>query len=132
MYMYMYMYVCRMFNQTLSSGGGQQYIEAVSLCACFLLEASKKADKFNLPPPTTAHTIRDSGKDIEKMVSHLHEAKVNIVDEEQTSPPVESGWTKLWTTDWLENALARNMADNNTDLEQIEELDLDYELADMV
>jgi hypothetical protein len=130
-----------MFKQTLSSGGGNltpQHVEAVSLCAFFLLDASKKADRFfNLPPPTTAHTIRDSDKDIEKMVSHLHEAKVNIVDKERTSPPfldpVESGWTKLWTTDWLKNALARNLADDDTDLEQIEgELDLDYELADMV
>lgn len=108
------------------------------MCAFFLLEASKKADRFfNLPPPTTAHTIRDSDKDIEKMVSHLHEAKIiNIVDEARTSPlftdPVESGWIKLWTTDWLENALARNLADDNADLEQIEELDLDYALADMV
>ena len=105
----------------------------------FLLEASKKADIFfYLPPPTTAHTIRDSDKDIEKMVSNLHEAKVNIVDTQRTSPPfkdpVESGWTKLWTTDWLKNALSRNLADDtDPDLEQVEgELDLDYELADMV
>lgn len=72
------------------------------------------------------------------MVSNLHEAKVNIVDTQRTSPPfkypVESGWTKLWTTDWLKNALSRNLADDtDPDLEQVEgELDLDYELADMV
>ena len=102
------------------------------------MEASKKADKFfNLPPPTTAHTIRDSDKDIENMISHVHEAKVGTVDKDRTSPsfadPVERGWTKLWTTDWLKNALARNLVDDNPDLEQTEgELDLDYELADML
>ena len=129
-----------MFKQTLSSGGGnltQQHIEDVSMCAFFLMEASKKADIFfKLPPPTTAHTIRDSDKDIEKIVTHLYEAKVSIVDKQRTSPPftdpVESGWAKLWTTDWLKNALARNLADDNPDLEETEELDFNYELADMV
>ena len=105
--------------------------------APFLLEASKKTYFFNLPPPTTAHTIRDSDKDIEKMVSNLHEAKVNV-DTQRTSPPfkdpVESGWTKVWTTDWLKNALSHNLADDTKpDLEQVDrKLDLDYELADTV
>ena len=140
-YVHAHTFDCRVFEQTLSSGGGNltQHVEDVSLCTFFLLEASKKTDIiFNLSPPTTAHTIRDSDKDIEKMVSNLHEAKVNIVDTQRTSPPfkdpVESGWTKLWTTDWLKNALSRNLADDtDPDLEQVEgELDLDYELADMV
>ena len=101
-----------MFKQTLSSGGNltQQHIEYVSLSALFLMEASKKADRFfNLPPPTSAHTIHVSDKDIEKMISHLQDARVSIVDKYQTSPPfidpVESGWGKLWTTDWLKNAV---------------------------
>ena len=67
------------------------------MCALFLMEASKKADKlFNIPPATTAHTIRNSNKDIEKMVNHLHEAKVTAIDKNRTTPsfidPVESGW----------------------------------------
>ena len=108
------------------------------LCPCvpfsYWRHPKRQIDFFNLPPPTTAHTIRDSDRHRED--GQLHKAKVNHVDEEQTSPPftdpVESGWIKLRTTDWLKNALARNLADDNADLEQIEELDLDYELADMV
>ena len=87
------------------------------------MEASKKADHFfKVPPPSTAHTIRDSDKDIEKMVGHLQEAKVGTVDNNRTSPPftdpVESGWTKLWTTDWLKKALERDLVDDSDDLEQ--------------
>ena len=131
----------RVFKQTLRSAGGnltQKHVENVSLCALFLMEASKKADKFfNVPPPTTAHTIRDSDKDVEKMVSHLLEAKVSTADRDWTSSPfkdpVESGWAKLWTTDWLKNALARDLAEDTPDLEAREqELDIDYELADIV
>ena len=65
---------CRVFKQTLRSAGGNlttKHVEDVSLCALFLMEASKKADHlFKVPPPSTAHTIRDSDKDIEKMVGH--------------------------------------------------------------
>ena len=73
----------------------------------------------------------------EKMVSHLHQAKVSTVDKDRMAPPftdsVQSGWIKLWTTDWLKSVLARNFVDDNTDLDQIEgELDLDYELADVI
>lgn len=70
------------------------------------------------------------------MVSHLHEAKVSTVDKNQTSPPftdpVQCGWEKVTLSDWLKNALARNLVDDYTDLLHREgELDLDYELADM-
>ena len=70
------------------------------MCTFFLMEASKKADKvFNVPPAATAHTVCDSSRDIEKMVSHLHEAKVNIIDEDRTTPlfsdPLETAWQNL-------------------------------------
>lgn len=113
-------------------------MEDVSLCALFLMEASKKADKvFNVPPATTAHTIRDSDRDIEKMVTHLQEARVSTVDKNRTSPqftdPVQSGWQKLALSDWLKNTLARHLVDDSTDLQHREgELDLDYELADVI
>ena len=115
------------------------------MCAFFLTEASKKADKiFNVPPAATARTVRDSKKDIEKMVSHLHEVKVNILDEDRISPsfadPVEIGWQKLATTDWLKTTLTRHLVDDSDDLqegrgsefEHTLEVDLDYELADVV
>ena len=111
-----------------------KHVEEVSLCALFLMEASKREDCFfNVPPGTTAHTIHDSDKDIEKMMGHLQEAKVATVDKERTSPPftdpVESGWTKLWTTNWLKKALERNLVEESTDGWRS---DIDYELADMI
>lgn len=97
------------------------------------------------PLAATAHTVRDSNRDIEKMVSHLHEAKVNISDKDQTTPfsnPVESGWQKLATTDWLKNTLTRHLVDDSDDLDEedtdsefehrLGEVDFDYELADVV
>ena len=70
-------------------------------------------------------------------MGHLLEAKVSTADKERTSPlfndPVESGWAKLWTTDWLKSALARDLTDDTSDLEVREqELDIDYDLADTV
>ena len=130
----------RVFKQTLCSGGGNltnKHIEDVSLCALFLMEASKKADKlFNIAPPTTAHTIADSAKDVAKLVNHLHEAKVTTVDNNRTTPifpdPVASGWQKLSTTDWLKNALSRDLAEEGSDLEErVGEINLDYEIANV-
>ena len=77
------------------------------------------------------------------MVSHLHEAKVNILDQDRTTPPfadpVETGLQKLATTDWLKTTLSRHLVDDSDDLqegrgsefEQALEVDFDYELADV-
>ena len=135
-------------REALRSGGGHlttKHVEDVSMCAFFLMEASKKADEiFNVPPAATAHTVRDSKRDIEKMMSHLHEAMVNILDKDRTSPsfadPVETGWQKLATTDWLKTTLTRHLVDDSDDLQEgrdseVEhtlEVDFDYELADVV
>ena len=116
------------------------------MCAFFLMEASKKADDvFNVPPAATAHTVRDSNKDVEKMVSHLHDAKVNVLDKDRISPPftdpVETGWQKLAMTDWLKNTLTCHLVDESADLQEdtdsefeqrLGELDFEYELADVV
>ena len=98
-----------------------KHVEDVSMCAFFLMEASKKADEiFNVAPAATAHTVRDSKRDIQKMVSHLHEAKVNILDKDRTTPPfadpVETGWQKLATTDWLKTTLTWHLVDDSDDL----------------
>ena len=106
---------CTVFKQMLRSGGGnitpEHIIEYVSVCAFFLMEASKKADKvFNVPPAATTHTVHDSKKDMQK-VSHLHAAKVTVLDKDRTTQPfidpVETGWQKLAMTDWLKNTLTR-------------------------
>lgn len=114
------------------------------MCA-FLMEASKKADKiFSVPPTATAHTVHDSNRDIESMVSHLQEAEVNILDKDRTTPPfsdpVETGWQKLATTDWLKSTLIQHLVDDSDDLQEDTdsefdhrlEVDFDCELADVV
>ena len=48
------------------------------MSALFLLDAAKKTDAaFGVAPQTTAHTIRDPGSDVSKMVKHLVENKVS-------------------------------------------------------
>ena len=149
LYVCVHLKPCRVFKQTLRSGGGNltpKHIENVSMCAFFLMDASKKADEvFNVPPAATAHTVRDSNKDIQKMVSHLHEAKVNVLNKDRTTPPfidpVETGWQKLAMTDWLKNTLTRHLVDDSADLQEdtdseferrLGDLDFEYELADVV
>ena len=79
------------------------------------------------------------------MVSHLHEAKVNVLDKDRTTPPfidpVETGWQKLAMTDWLKNTLIRHLVDDSADLQEdtdsefehtLGDLDFEYELADVV
>ena len=89
---------------------------------------------FNIAPPTTAHTIADSAKDVTKLVNHLHEAKVTTVDN-RTTPifpdPVSSVWEKLSTTDWLKNALSRDLAEGSDLEERVGEIDLDYVIANI-
>ena len=46
-----------------------------------------------IPPQTTAHTICDPDKDVEKMASLSVEAKMGSADNDQTPPPFkECGW----------------------------------------
>ena len=66
------------------------------------------------------------------------------MDKDRTTPPfadpVETGWQKLTTTDWLKTTLSRHLVDDSDDLqegrgsefEQGLEVDFDYELADVV
>ena len=52
-----------------------------------LLEAAKKTDAaFGVAPQTTAHTIRDPGSDVSKMVKQLVENKVSLTVEDRLSP----------------------------------------------
>ena len=78
------------------------------------------------------------------MVSHLHEANVNVLDKDRTTTPfidpVETGWQKLAMTDWSKNTLTRHLVDDSADLQDTDsefecrlgDLDFEYELADVV
>ena len=83
------------------------------------------------------HTVRDSDKDVMKMVAHLTEKEVHAVDKERSSPgfvdPTENGWKKISTTTWLKDTLSRSLEVENTEVENLQtdqELDLYYELTD--
>ncbi len=131
-------------SKLLHSGGGHlttKHIEEVSLGVLFLMEAAKKTDKaFKVKAPSMTHTVRDSDKDVMKMVAHLEEKKVQIEDEIRSSPafvdPTETGWRKIATTTWLKDTLSRSLEVEAEPSEAVEnlrteqELDLYYELTD--
>ncbi len=130
-----------MFKQALQSGGGQlttKHVEEVSLGVLFLMEAAKKTDAaFKVKAPSTSHTVRDSDSDVKKMVTHLTDKGVHVVDKERTSPafadPTENGWKKIGTTTWLKDTLSRSLEAETSDVDDlhlVEELDLFYELTD--
>lgn len=63
----------------------------------FLMAASQKADcAFDVPPPSTAHTVADANRGIEKMTAHLIEkSAVKECDDRSTpafSDPTDIGW----------------------------------------
>lgn len=74
----------RVFKQALHSGGGHltsKHVEEVSLGVLFLMQAAKKTDRaFKVKAPSMTHTVRDSDKDVTKMVTHLTENFVHIMD----------------------------------------------------
>ena len=128
-----------MFKETIRAGGGKlttKHIKEVSMSVLFLMEAVQKTDKtFGLSPLSTGHSIHSPRDDIDKMTTHLHEAKITTSVEERTSPPfidpIEEGWKKLSTTTWLSDTLQRSVVDDQDDLyEERGEIDLNYELFD--
>ena len=133
--------LCRVFKQALHTGGGQltvKHVEEVSLAVLFLMEAAKKTDEaFQVKAPSNTHTQRESDNDIIKMVTHLTQNQVHILDTNRKSPvftdPTETGWKKIGTTTWLKDTLSRSLEvdDDSGDLHLEQELDLDYELADI-
>lgn len=142
MFTYPFFFHFRVFKQALRSGGGHlttKHVEEVSLGVLFLMQAARKTDEvFNVKPPSTTHTVRDSNNDVIKMVAHLTENEVQVVQKERLSPgfvdPTESGWKKISTTTWLKDTLARSLEVENVetdeDLQIGQEIDLHYELGD--
>ena len=118
-----------------------KHMDEVSLGALFLMQAAKKTDKlFKVKPQSTKHTVRDSNKDVMKMVAYLSGEKVHVEKNERNSPPftdpTETGWKKISTTSWLNDTLTRSLDIVESDVQidedlQMEELDInDYEFSD--
>ena len=124
----------------MRAGGGnitRTHTEEISLCALFLMDASKKVDRdFNLHR-STAHTVRDAQKDIQRLTGTLLRSEVTSEISSRNSPPFTDptmiGHKKIGTTTWVKDTLAKNssedlqMEDNHEQL-----MDLNYELSDVV
>lgn len=131
--------LCRIVKQALRSSGAnvtEKHIVDISMCALFLMEAAKQTDKiFQVPPPTTKHTVRDSLSDIRKIQSYVMENKITHEDDERTGvaflDPTDAGLNKLTSGNWLKTQLAKKV--DTEDLYEDQsyedlELDIDYEL----
>ena len=127
-------------KQALRSSGGnitEQHIVDVSLSALFLMESAKKADRaFGVTPQTSAHTIRNAENEIDKMVNHLLQKDVTTEVIGHLTPefsdPTEQGWKKLGSTDWLKGTLLKANTDDLEVEQEMGEVDLDYELYDIL
>ena len=121
----------------MRAGGGnitRTHAEEISLCALFLMDASKKVDcDFNVHH-STAHTVRDAQKDIQRLTGTFLQSKVTSEISGRDSPPFTDptmiGHKKIGTTSWVKDTLAKNSSE---DL-QIEDNHehLNYELSDIV
>ena len=128
-------------KETMRGGGGnitQTHAEDVSLCALFLMDASKKVDREFKTRQSTAHTIRDAERDICKLTTSLLENMVTSENTERDSPPftdpTNAGHKKIATTSWVADTLLSTSSIDDLQLEENEtELaDLNYELSDII
>ena len=128
-------------KETMRGGGGnitKSHAEDVSLCALFLMEASKKVDREFRCSQSTAHTVRDASRDINILTRALLETKVTTESDERTSPftdPVEIGHKKIGTTSWVADTLAATTFatdDLEMNVRNDEAMDINYELSDVI
>ena len=88
-----------------------------------------------MTPQTSAHTIRNAENEIDKMVNHLLQKDVTTEVIGRSTPefsdPTEQGW-KICSTDWLQGTLLKANTDDLGVEEEIGEVNLDYELYDIV
>lgn len=104
-----------MVKQALRGSGANvtdKHITEVSMCALILLEAAKKCDEvFGVPPSATAHTVRDSKSDIQKITNMLLEMEVTTEKSSRTTPsfadPTKDGMAKEtgYRSNWLQNVM---------------------------
>ena len=134
-----------MFKQTLRSAGSNltdKHVQDVSLSVMFLMKAAKKADEaFKVSPQSTAHTVRDVSKDLERMVAYMKEKNISYEVKERTgiafSDPIEHGWKKLYNTSWIKDTLSRTSVKGGSLEDEGQEredgdIDLNYELIDVI
>ena len=115
----------------------QEHTEDLSLCALFLMEASKKVDREFRASRSTAHTTKDATKDITRLTNHLLEREVVQELPERTSlvfiDPTDNGLDKMCNTNWIQDTLSRTECDSNPEEEDLLDriTDQDYELSDV-
>ena len=76
-------------KQALRSAGGnltEKHVEDVSMCALFLTQAAKKADREFCCYQFGHHTIREADTDITKMAGHLLQAQVSVEQQTRRTP----------------------------------------------
>lgn len=130
----------RVVKQSLRCSGANvtdKHVTDISMCALFLLEASKKCDKvFGVPPSSTAHTVRDSKSDIAMLRDQLLEKEITTEKESRTTPafldPTENGLTTLTKGEWLQKQLSSDVDYLQNEQNHGEIYDIDYELSDIV
>ena len=142
-YLHSVAFLIRVLKQTLRSAGSNltiKHVEDVSMSVLFLLEAAKKTDRaFQSSPQSIAHAVRSSQMDIVKITQHLLDQNTTSAVNNRITPqfidPTEQGWKKLSITSWLHDILSPSQQDELDDVEknlEEEEIDLDYELSDIV
>ena len=118
----------------------QQHAEDLSLCALFLMEASKRVAREFGACRTMSHTTRDANKDITNMLNILLEKKVTqeLRVPERTSvafkDPTDDGLDKMCNSNWIKETLSRTECDDNLEEDtryELTESDQDYELFDV-
>ena len=88
---------------------------------------------FGVKPRSTAHPIRDSASDVDKMRSLLTERSITLESPERQSPPFtdyfHKGFTLLCKPGWIEGILQEEEeSDYSVDSN---ELSLEYERTDI-
>lgn len=89
----------------MRAGGGnitRTHAEEISLCALFLMDASKKVDRDFSVHRSTAHTVRDAQKDIQRLTGTLLRSEVTSEISSRNLPPFTDptmiGHKKIGTT----------------------------------
>ena len=121
-----------------------KHIEDVSMCALFLMEAAKKTDQEFQCHQSSAHTVREAEKDINKLAEHLLDKTVTIHSPDRNTPafkdPTDSGYKKLCNTSWVQEILSKtgreecdlDVENEDTADDNMDNIDLDYEIADVI
>ena len=101
------------------------------------MDASKKVDRDFSVHRSTAHTVRDAQKDIQRLTGTLLRSEVTSEISSRNLPPFTDptmiGHKKIGTTTWVKDTLAKNSSENLQMEDNHEQLmDLNYELSNVV